>query len=217
VTYSNYFPQVNDELGKKILTEAKKVNLPAGSTVFYQGASCDNFLLVMQGSVKVFTRSHNGREIVLYRVEQGQSCTLTTSCLLANNTYPAEGVTETDIEALVIPVNEFNQGLANSNSFRQFVFNTYGQRLCEVICLVNDVSFNRIDIRLAKQLLSHADYQLKVNKTHQELATELGSAREVISRQLKVFSNKNWLLLGRGKIEITSEKALESLADSLVM
>jgi len=85
MTYSNYFPQVNDQLGKHILTTAKKVNLAANTTIFHQGASCESFLLVVQGSVKVFTRSQNGREIVLYRVKQGQSCTLTTSCLLANN------------------------------------------------------------------------------------------------------------------------------------
>ncbi len=154
---------------------------------------------------------------MLYRVAQGQSCTLTTSCLLANNTYPAEGITETNIEALVIPINEFNQGLANSTSFRQFVFKTYAERLCEVISLVNEVSFNRLDIRLAKQLLTQADDQGKINKTHQELATELGSAREVISRQLKVFADKHWLHISRGKIALIAEAELESLANSFVV
>jgi len=120
------------------------------------------------------------------------------------------------VQALVIPLKQFNNGLANSESFRKFFFNTYGERLCEVIILVNEVSFNRIDIRLAKQLLSQSDQQ-KVNKTHQQLATELGSAREVVTRQLKQFSDKNWLTLSRGKIEITAQQQLEDLANSLVV
>jgi len=217
VTDNQHFPSVSDELGKAIITRAKKINLVAGTTVFYQGGSCENFLLVIKGTVKVFTRATNGREIMLYRVKQGQSCTLTTSCLLANNHYPAEGITETAVEAITIPIGDFNLALANSNSFRQFVFNTYGQRLCEVISLVNEVSFNRIDIRLAKQLISYADGRQQINKTHQELACELGSAREVISRQLKLFSDKKWLLLSRGKIVLIARDKLQNLANSPVV
>lgn len=208
------FATINDAIGQDIINNAKKVSLPANSIVFYQGASCENYLLVTQGVIKVFTRATNGREIVLYRVNKGQSCTLTTTCLFAKNNYPAEGVTETDIEALIIPLHEFNLGLAQSPSFREFVFNTYGNRLCDVISLVGDVSFNRIDIRLAKQLLSHATQHNSLTITHQALAFELGTAREVISRQLKSFENNGLLSLSRRKIQLDNLPAIEALANT---
>ncbi|PHR83977.1 MAG: Crp/Fnr family transcriptional regulator [Colwellia sp.] len=206
------FATINDSIGQKIISNAKKVSLPASSIVFYQGASCENYLLLTKGVIKVFTRAINGREILLYRVNKGQSCMLTTTCLLANNDYPAEGVTETDIEALMISLTEFNLGLAQSPSFREFVFNTYGQRLRDVISLVGDISFNRIDIRLAKQLLNHANQQNRLTITHQALAFELGTAREVVSRQLKSFEKRGLLRLSRGEIQLDNQCAIETLA-----
>jgi CRP/FNR family transcriptional regulator len=208
------FPTINDPIGQDIINKAKKVNLPKNSTVFYQGACCENYLLITKGIVKVFTRAINGREIVLYRVSEGQSCTLTTTCLLANNDYPAEGETETDIEALVIPLSDFNRGIAESPSFRTFVFNTYGKRLRDVITLVGDVSFNRIDIRLAKQLLKHTNQHNSLSITHQALAFELGTAREVVSRQLKSFEKQGLLCLSRGKIELNNLYAIDKIANT---
>jgi len=210
----NLFPTITDTIGRNIIDSAKHVNLPANTTVFYQGASCENYLLVTSGVVKVFTRAENGREIVLYRVNQGQSCTLTTTCLLASDDYPAEGVTENTVSALAIPLKEFNRGLAQSASFRAFVFSSYSKRLTDVITLVGEISFNRIDIRLAKQLLTHANDENSVSMTHQDLATELGTAREVISRQLKHFEHKNWVSLSRGKIQLNNINTLDVLANT---
>jgi len=211
---SSIFKTINDPIGQELINKAKKVSLPANNIVFYQGASCENYLLVTKGTVKVFTRATNGREIVLYRVNKGQSCTLTTTCLFAKNNYPAEGVTESDVEALMIPLNEFNHGLAQSLSFREFVFNTYGSRLCDVISLVGDVSFNRIDVRLAQQLLRHTSKHNILTITHQALAYELGTAREVISRQLKTFEKSGLIQLSRKKIQLKNLNAVESLANT---
>ena len=208
------FSTITDTVGREIIDSAKQVSLPANTTVFYQGASCENYLLVTQGAVKVFTRAINGREIVLYRVTQGQSCTLTTTCLLANDDYPAEGVTESEVSALAIPLKEFNRGLTQSVSFREFVFNSYSKRLSDVITLVGEVSFNRIDIRLAKQLLNLMDKDHCLFITHQDLSTELGTAREVISRQLKTFEEKGWLSLSRGKIQLNDIDAIGLIANT---
>jgi len=212
MTLDTLFPIITDSIGRLLIANAKCITLPANTTIFYQGASCENYLLVIKGSVKVFTRAMNGREIVLYRVTDGQSCTLTTTCLLANNNYPAEGVTETPVEALVIPIDDFNKGLAESDNFRTFVFNTYGKRLCDIINLVGEVSFNRIDIRLANYLLKNFDHNKILIVTHQTLATELGTAREVISRQLKVFEEKKWLQLNRGEISLINIEQINILA-----
>jgi len=208
------FNTITDTIGREIINSAKQVCLPANSSVFYQGDRCENFLLVVKGTIKVFTRAINGREISLYRVNKGQSCTLTTTCLLANDKYPAEGITESEVTALVLPLRDFNRGLAQSTNFRELVFNTYAQRLSEVITLVGEISFNRIDIRLAKQLLQLANHENNIFITHQSLATELGSAREVISRQLKIFESEGLLNLSRGKIKLNEISSLETIANT---
>ncbi|MFK5915789.1 MAG: Crp/Fnr family transcriptional regulator [Woeseiaceae bacterium] len=189
------------------------ISLPADTIAFHQGDSCKNYLLVLEGSIKVLARNESGREIVLYRVQRGGSCVLTTSCLLGHNNYPVEGVTETPVRALAIPTKVFHQGLNESESFRTFIFNTYGKRLTDVISLVESISFEHINRRLARFLLAQAS-QDKLHATHQVIATELGSAREVISRQLKSFEQSGWIEQQRGQITIMDQDALSQLAHS---
>ncbi len=197
-----------------LLEAIQALSLPAGTITFHQGDSCANYLLVVEGSIKVIARSPSGREIVLYRVRPGGSCVLTTSCLLSGSRYPAEGITESAIRALAIPATVFNRGLANSDAFRNFVFDSYGQRLAEVIALVEDISFGQINQRLARYLDEHADKDNILCITHQDLATELGSAREVISRQLKGFEQRGWLEQQRGKIRLLQPESISQLAQT---
>ncbi len=205
------FNQIDDDIGKQIIINAKKVTLAANSIVFHQGDACVHYLLVLQGSVKVFTRNDNGREILLYRVTVGESCTLTTSCLLTKNKYPAEGITETEVTALLISKHDFDHGLNHSPSFRNFVFSSYAKRLTDVISLVQSVSFARLEQRLAKLLLSKSKKHTTIKITHHDLATELGSTREVISRQLKIFEKLELITLGRSLITIQNYQALEKI------
>jgi len=195
----------------RIAHAVREINLPADTVAFRQGDRCANYLLVIEGSVKVLARSETGREIVLYRVQRGGSCVLTTSCLLSQSRYPAEGITETHVRALAIPADTFNQGLAESEAFRQFVFDTFSQRLAEVISLVEEISFGQLNRRLARYLLQHASGDVLVI-THQGLATELGSAREVISRQLKDFEQRGWIEQQRGQIRLSHPEGLNSIA-----
>ena len=195
-----------------LLDEAREVSLPAQTTVFRQGDRCRHYLLVLEGGVKVLTRAPNGREIVLYRLGAGDSCVLTTSCLFGNTRYPAEGITETAVIALTIPADLFQRALQESAAFREFVFRSFSAHLASVISLVEEVAFGRLDSRLARQLLDRCDLQLVVSTTHQALATELGSAREVISRLLKELEVQGSLELQRGSIRILDRAALEVLA-----
>jgi len=197
-----------------IIKQSQQVNVPANSTVFRQGDACENYLLVIHGQVKVFSRAENGREIILYRVHDGESCTLTTACLFAQNLYPAEGVTETEVSALMIPRHVFNQGLGESEDFRKMIFDQYAQRLSDVINLVEALSFSRIDIRLARLLIQLSSTSGDIETTHQKIATELGSAREVISRHLKEFERNGLIKLHRGSIEISNIPELENVAQS---
>jgi CRP/FNR family transcriptional regulator len=193
-------------------TRAQVATLPNGTTIFAPGAPAQNFLLVLDGVVKVHQTSVGGREIVLYRVSGGESCIMTTACLLSEEVYGAEGTTETEVEAVVLPKAAFNELLASSPTFRRFVFSDYSHRITDILHLVEDVAFERMDRRLAEKLLEREARAGGLRITHQDLAAELGSAREVISRQLKEFQRRGWIAAGRGQIEITNRSALEALA-----
>ncbi len=210
--WKELFPLLEQQ-SPTIANSLQVISLPANTVAFHQGDNCDNYLLVLDGSIKVLARSESGREIVLYRVKRGGSCVLTTSCLLGHSRYPAEGITETPVRALAIPAKAFHHGLTESESFRTFIFNTYGQRLTEVISLVESISFEHINRRLARYLLSQPDQKI-LHVTHQIIATELGSAREVISRQLKHFEQNGWIEQQRGEIKLLKPDALNQLADA---
>ena len=203
--------RITDSVGKEILSQARLLELPAGQIIFSPGDHCENYLLVVEGSVKVLGRSLNGREIILYRIENAGSCVLTTSCLLSKDNYAAEGVTETAVKAFAISRSAFKQGLEQSSGFRDFIFKAYGERLSALITLIQEVAFERIDLRLARYLCSRGEKQVELHCTHQELATELGSAREVVSRQLKIFEKQGWIHLGRGTIQLNDLESLQSL------
>jgi len=151
---------------------------------------------------------------LLYRLYRGDSCVLTTSCLFGNKNYPAEGSTETDVVALAIPSAQFNNALQQSITFRELVFAAFSSHLSDLIELVEEVAFGKIDVRLAKLLLSQRDEKDVIRSTHQNIATELGSAREVISRQLKELESKDYIKINRGNIEIKDVSALEEITRS---
>lgn len=204
---------IEDPFWHEALKQFQEVRLPADVTVFREGQSCNGFLLVLDGCVRVQKLSENGREIVLYRVEPGQSCVLTTACLLAGEQYQAEGITETDVHAVLLPHRHFQDALDNSPGFRRFVFTAYGRRVTDLLILIDAVAFSRVDTRLAEQLLSQADADGQLKLTHQALARDLGTAREVISRVLKDFERKGILRLSRGRIDILDADALERAAE----
>ncbi|MDA8229983.1 MAG: Crp/Fnr family transcriptional regulator [Magnetospirillum sp.] len=189
---------------------ARPVVIPAGTVVFTEGGACSVYMLVTDGSVRVQKVSDGGREIVLYRVERGQSCVLTTNCLLAGENYSAEGVAETEVRALTIPAATFRVLLARSEVFRDFVFATYAARISDLLMLIEEVAFGRIDVRLAGWLAQRQTPE-GIRTTHQEIATELGTAREVVSRQLKEFERRGWVALYRGRVEVRDASALARL------
>lgn len=210
----NRFPPlraISDPAWRRIAERLSVMRIEPGTSVFRVGDPCRNYLLVSEGAVRVQTVSESGREIVLYRVGSGEICVLTTSCLFAGAQYPAEGVTETAVQAVAMPKGLFDEAVAASPGFRQFVFASLGERLSRLMALVQEVAFGRIDARLAQRLLLLASADGAVGATHQDLATELGTAREVVSRLLKDFERRAWVRLARGRIEIADRAALERL------
>lgn len=193
-----------------ILGRAQCVHLPPGQRVFEPGAVCQNYLLVARGQVRVQLLTASGREVVLYHVGPGDSCVLTTSCLLGAARYPAEGITAGEVTALALAAADFHQGLDSSAVFRRFVFGNLGRRLSDVIARMEQVVFASIDARLAGSLLQLAGPDGRLAVTHHDLAVELGTAREVVSRHLKRFEEQGWVRLGRGSIELLDCAALRA-------
>ena len=204
--------KIDDPAWQAFLREARVAIIPAKQTVFYEGDACSYYHLILSGSIRVQKIAENGREIVLYRVKPGETCILTTSCALSSDQYPAEGITENEVRAVSIPMERFETLLTQSAAFRQFVFGIYSHRIADLIMLVEEVTFGRMDARLAQCLLKKA-HERVVTATHQELAAELGTAREVVSRLLKEFEKRDIVALSRGSIEICQPQSLDNLAD----
>ncbi|MBU2743004.1 Crp/Fnr family transcriptional regulator [Acidithiobacillus albertensis] len=199
---------------KALFNKARPVQWGSDQIIFHAGTPCNQYLLVLEGQIRVQQISAGGREIVLYRIGPGESCILTTACLFSHRPYPAMGITETAVKAISLPKSVFDQLIGQSGLFREFVFNAYGNRLTDLLTLVEEVVFTRLDIRLARKLLDLGKHAQIIQITHQTLATELGSAREVISRALKEFALRGWIRRGSGQIEIIQRQGLQQLANS---
>lgn len=211
--WTNAFPPLKNLAEVKRLRDGSMiVVLPEGSRIFGPGHAPENFLLLLEGSIRVQQVSEGGREIVLYRVSAGESCALTTACLMGYEEYQAEGIAETAVRAVAIPRSLFDELIASSRDFRRFVFTAFSRRVTNLFHVIEEVAFSRIDVRLAQRLLQLADSSHRLSATHQDLANELGSAREVVSRQLHEFQRRGWIKAARGEIELTDSRALTGLA-----
>jgi CRP/FNR family transcriptional regulator len=204
-------PAAQELLGRTVKVAA----LPAGQKAFQVGDVCANWYMLLKGSVRVYQSLPNGREIVICRFFPGKTCIISALGVLANEPYTSEAVAETDIEALVLPSAVFRQLLAESEAFREFVFSAYNTEVVSLMSMVEDVAFRRIDARLAACLLTRAAEAEAVISTHQDLAIELGTAREVVSRQLKTFEQRGWVRSGRGRIDLLNPRALRQTADHM--
>lgn len=188
------------------------VELAEGTVIFGPGKSPEHLLLLLDGRVRVQQVSESGREIVLYRVEAGQSCVLTTACLLAYEDYAAEGIAETAVRAVAIPRSVFDDLVSQSVTFRTFIFTAYSRRIIDLFQVIEDIAFRRIDIRLAQKLIDLERGTGQIRATHQQMAAELGTAREVISRQLGEFQRRGWIRQARGVIDLVDLAGLAGLA-----
>ncbi len=189
----------------ELLRNAPLRRAPKGSVLFEPNLPCEGFPLVLEGSVKVMKTSPAGREIVLYRVSPGEGCILSGGCLLGQSDYAARGVAESEVTLLRIPPAAFNELIVSFQPFRRFVFDMYGTRLAEVMELIDEVAFRKLDTRLARLLVQRGP---EIAATHQNLADELGSVRVFVSRLLRNFEERGWVRLERERISVVDAKAL---------
>lgn len=193
-----------------LLSTANVMQLPAGTTVFDEDQPCMGFPLLLSGSLRVIKAAPNGRELQLYRVVPGESCILTSSCLLGHTRYQARGIVEHPLEMVLLPAAAFHSLLGKHEPFRSYVFNLFSDRLTDLMQLVSAVAFQKLDQRLAALLVSKPS---PIHTTHQALADELGSAREMVSRLLKGFAEQGWVRLGREQIDVIDAAALKRFSE----
>jgi CRP/FNR family transcriptional regulator len=195
-------------LRERLLAESQPMTVPAGTVLFDEHQPCQGFPFVLAGSVRVVKLAANGRELPLYKVLPGESCIITSSCLLGHADYNARGVTENETTLVLLPRALFDKMLGET-PFRDFVFDLFAERISELMQLVEEVAFRKLDQRLANLLLGKGR---QLHTTHQQLADELGSVREMVSRLLKGFADQGLVRLGREQIEILDPAGLRRIA-----
>ena len=210
--FNHLFPTLAalpDPLAGEVQRSLRPLEAPAGAVMFDTGSACQALPLVLAGRIKVSKRAENGREIRLYSVNPGELCIVTVSCLLGSEPYAATGTTETPLRALTLPRPLFMQLVAEHPPFREWVFRLFTERITGLMQLVEEVAFHKLDQRLAAWLCGHAP---RAAASHQSIADELGSVREIISRLLRQFEEQGWVELGRERVEVRDPGALRKLA-----
>jgi len=199
------------QLLREFQQAAYLASIPAGQDVFLEGDQVEAIALLISGVVRVYKIGETGREITLYRFGNGQSCILTANAILSQKTFPAIATVEKEAEAVMIPADIFRDWVVRYDMWREFVFDLLSQRLSSVMAIVDEIAFRRMDARVASLLLARIRMQNPLRITHQEIAAELGSSREVISRLLEDFSERGLIRSGRGEIEVLDKEGLASL------
>lgn len=200
------------KLANEFKQKAYHAHIQAGHDVFLEGDEVDTIALLISGVVRVYKIGETGREITLYRFGLGESCILTANAILSRQSFPAIATVEQDAAAIIIEADTFREWVRRYDAWRDFVFDLLSQRLSHVMLLVDEVAFRRMDARIAAFLLEHSQHQNPIHITHQEIAAELGSSREVISRILIEFAAAGWIETGRGAIRVLDQSGLTSLA-----
>ncbi len=197
-----------EDVRAKLADAVQTLRIPAGTRVFDERDACQGFPFVIEGSIRVLKTAPNGRELPLYRVAPGETCIISSSCLLGQSDYNARGIAEEETELVLLPKPMFDALMAHA-PFRGFVFELFSERIAELMQLVEEVAFRKLDQRLAALLLGKGRV---VRATHQQLADELGSVREIVSRLLKSLAEQGLVSLGREQIEILDAAGLRRLA-----
>lgn len=189
------------------------LKLPSGAQVFERNDNCSGFPIIVSGCVHIFKNLANGRRIELYRVTSEEPCILSLGCLLGGSRYPANAVTVGQTRIILMPIHLFSECLTTETAFRNAMFRALGDRLVNALDLVEEVVTLRLDVRLANALLMQQENSC-IAATHQQLADELGTVREMVSRILSDFAEQGMLKLGRGRIELVDAVRLRALADT---
>ena len=205
-----FLQRADASLINELKRDAQFATIPAGHDVFVDGDRVNGIALLLSGVVRVYKIGETGREITLYRFGLGQSCILSANAIMSQKSFPAIATVEENAEAVMIPADVFRDWVNKYELWREFVFDLLSERLSTVMTVVDEVVFKRMDRRVAAWLLNQSRVQNPMRVTHQEIAAELGSSREVISRILEDFSREGLIESGRGTIDVVNLEGLEA-------
>ena len=209
----SFYDQSDERLRREMEAATALVRLEAGQSIFNTGSECDKVVFLGRGDVRVSKVGETGRQIVLYRLRAGEACFLNVACVVAGVRYPADAITDSPTEALAVSPDVFLGWFEKAAPMRSFVLRMMSDRFIELLVRLEDVALTRLDRRLASFLVERARSEGDtLHLTHETIASELGSAREVISRRLKDLEQRGFVRLHRGAVEILEASALESLA-----
>jgi CRP/FNR family transcriptional regulator, anaerobic regulatory protein len=184
-----------------MLTESRLQTAPAGMQIYAQGDPCSAIAFVLSGEIRVYKVGETGREITLYEIGPGETCILNASCILSNKPYPANATATAEVNMMLIPSAAFRRMIYQHVEMRDFVFTLLSRRFATVMELVEEVAFGRLDERLWEYLIEKSENSI-LETTHQKIANDLGTSREVVSRLLKDLERKNKLALSRNSIRL---------------
>ena len=204
--------RADPQLVREFIQAAFFARISAGRDIFVEGDDIEAIALLISGVVRVYKIGETGREITLYRFGLGESCILTANAILSRQTFPAIATVEEEAEAVMIPAATFRGWVDKYALWRGFVFDLLSQRLANVLLIVDEVTFRRMDARLAAFLLARSRVENPIEITHQEIAAELGSSREVISRILEDFAAQGLIQTSRGRLEVLETELLQTRA-----
>lgn len=184
--------------------------IPKGTVLLEEGDECNGVVFILNGSIRVSKIGKNGREIILYRITRGDSCILTISSILSSISFSATAMVEEDVEVLFLTASRFKTMMSQNIGLQQFVFKLLSSRLLDVMMLVEEIIFHKVDERVVEYLLQHSKNNNDTIKiTHESLAAQLGTAREVVSRNLKGLEKERAIKILRGKIKVLDRSQLE--------
>ncbi len=209
-----FLQQADSKLLAEFQHAATLTRIKAGMDIFVEGDAVGGIALLVSGVVRVYKIGETGREITLYRFGLGELCILSANAILSQHSFPAIATVEEDAEAVMIPAETLRDWVRRHDLWRDFIFNLLTQRLLSVMTIVEEVAFHRMDTRIGAYLLDRGRQANPVPVTHHEIAAELGSSREVISRILGEFARQELIHLARGTIEIIDFEGLEHRANA---
>ncbi len=214
--FETLFPfirQADADFIEKFYASCRYVELPSGVSICDEGQQCSQLTLLLDGVGRVYKLSPAGREVTLYRIHAGEACVLTASCIMNQGSFPAMAVTETPVRGFTVSPDKVRNWICQEAQWQRFIFGLLSSRLASIISVVEEVAFKRIDVRLAQKFaLSLARGETSLQVTHAELAADVGSSREVVSRILKDFAMRGLIETSRGQIELTDAEAIVHLS-----
>lgn len=201
-----HFPLFRQDPGllRDFVEGGQVVTLPRGHRIYWQGDACQGIAFLLSGSIRVYKNSENGREITLYEIVPGETCILNASCIIGRQGYPANAVTLADCTALLVPAGQFRHLMERHETLRIFIYALLGQRLAAIMELVEEVAFRRMDDRLRDYLLEKSTDGI-LRATHQTVANDLGTSREVVTRLLRDLEQRGEVHVSRNEISLLSD------------